>query len=233
MIHIIRAEDRYHFANEWLSTYWLFSFDHYYDPQNVSFGPLRVFNDDIIQPGRGFDMHRHREMEIVTYVLSGALEHRDSTGGHGITRAGEVQRMSAGTGIAHAEFNASTIEPVHLMQIWVLPAQKGLAPSYEQAHFAPEERIGKLLLVASGRGESERAVKIDQDAAFYVSTVRPEDTLTHELDAKRRAFLYVIDGNVTINGHELATGDQARISAETRLEISTGSHGEMILIDLP
>ncbi|CDM65157.1 pirin family protein [Pyrinomonas methylaliphatogenes] len=233
MFRIVPAKDRYHFANDWLSTYWLFSFDHYYDPQNVSFGPLRVFNDDVIQPGRGFDMHRHREMEIVTYVLSGALEHRDSTGGRGITRAGEVQRMSAGTGIAHAEFNASATEPVHLLQIWVLPAQKGLTPSYEQAHFTPEERIGKLLPIASGRAASGRAVRIHQDATLYVSTVRPEDILAHELSAGRRAFLYVIEGELIVNGRELAAGDQARIDDVTRLDISTRSRGEMILIDLP
>jgi redox-sensitive bicupin YhaK (pirin superfamily) len=231
MFQIIPARDRYHAANDWLSTYWLFSFAHYYDPKNVSFGALRVFNDDVVQPAQGFDMHRHREMEIVTYVLDGALEHRDNTGGHGIIHAGEVQRMSAGTGIAHSEFNASAAEPVHLLQMWVFPSQAGLKPSYEQRQFTKEERTGKLLPIASGRGH-ENAVKVHQDVTFYAANLRAQDRVSHELGRDRRAFLYVIEGEVNANGHLLAKGDQARISDEVRLDFTTDVQSEIILIDL-
>lgn len=232
MTNIIRAKDRFHAESDWLSTYWLFSFDRYYDPNNVQFGPLRVFNDDVIQPAGGFGTHPHREMEIVTYVLDGALAHKDSTGGRDVIRAGEVQRMTAGTGIAHSEFNASDKESVHLLQMWVLPAEAGLKPSYEQKQFTLEQRTGRLLPIASGQGKTD-AVNVHQDVTFYVSNVRPEDRLTHDIDAGRRAYLYVIDGEVAVNDHKLSAGDQARITDETRLEISSSQPSEIILIDLP
>ena len=142
MCQIVPSEQRYHFHNDWLSAYWHFSFDHYYDPDNVSFGPLSVFNDDTIQPGKGFPTHGHKEMEIVTCVLAGELEHRDSTGGHGTIGAGEVQRMTAGTGIRHSEFNASTEAPLHLLQIWILPNEAGLKPGYQQKSFSAQQREG-------------------------------------------------------------------------------------------
>ncbi len=232
MIQTIKAQDRFHAESDWLSAYWLFSFDYYYDPQNVSFGPLRVFNHDTIAPGAGFGTHAHREMEIVTYVLDGILEHKDSTGGQGLIRAGEVQRMSAGTGIAHSEYNASTEDPVRLLQMWVRPAQAGLAPSYEQKQFRPEQRAGALLPIASGQGIGN-SVKVHQDVTFYVSTIRPGDQLAHELRRGRRAFLYLIDGEIAVNGEVLSSGDQARITDEIRLELAASRSSEIILIDLP
>jgi len=231
-MQIIKAPDRFHAESDWLSAYWLFSFDRYYDPDNTSFGPLRVFNHDTIAPDAGFGTHPHREMEIVTYVLDGALRHKDSTGGQGVIGAGEVQRMTAGTGVAHSEYNASVERPVRLLQMWVLPAEAGLVPSYEQKRFAPEQRAGALLPIASGQGIGE-AVKVHQDATFYVSTIRPGDHLSHELKPGQRAFLYVIEGEITINGQPLSSGDQARIAGETRLEFASTRPSEIMLIDLP
>lgn len=236
MIRKIDAADRYHLEGDWLSAYWLFSFDRYYDPRNLAFGPLRVFNHDTIKGGAGFPTHPHREMEIVTYVLQGALAHKDSTGGRGVIHSGEVQRMTAGTGVAHSEFNVSETEPVRLLQMWVLPAQAGLTPSYEQKQFTPADRVGRLLPIASGQDVPE-TVKVHQDVTFYVSTVRPGDHLTHTQAAGRKAFLYVIDGAIKLNGEPFAAGDQARATDETQLEIAGATTGEqtseIILIDLP
>lgn len=232
MFEIIKAADRFHLESDWLSAYWLFSFDRYYDPQNVSFGPLRVFNDDTVQPGGGFPTHPHREMEIVTLVLDGELEHKDSTGGRGRIGAGEVQRMTAGTGVAHSEFNPSAEHPVHLLQMWLRPAQEGLKPSYEQRRFTREQRAGALLPIASGQGLGE-AVKIYQDATFYVSSLQPGQQVAHRLGEGRRAFLYLIEGELSVNGRQLKQSDQARISGETHLQIVATEPSEMILIDLP
>lgn len=166
MIRVIPSAERYHFQNDWLSTYWHFSFDTYYDPGNVSFGPLRVFNDDTIAPAGGFPEHAHREMEILTYVLEGKLEHRDSLGNRGVIGPGELQRMSAGTGIRHAEFNASSTEPLHLLQFWIHPAQRGLKPSWEQKQFTRQQRASRLLPVASVQ-PLEGVLRIRQDAIVY------------------------------------------------------------------
>jgi quercetin 2,3-dioxygenase len=232
MIQIKRADERFHAEGGWLSTYWLFSFDHYYDPKNVSFGALRVFNDDVIQPDSGFGMHGHKDMEIVTYVLEGAIDHKDSAGGEDKITAGEVQRMTAGTGIRHSEYNLSKSEPVHLLQMWVMPNQTGLAPSYEQKRFTHEERAGVLLPIASGQGLGE-AVTINQEVTFYVSKVRAGDKLSHPLGDHRRAFLYVIDGEVSVNDKALTSGDQARITQTAQLDFSATRESEIILIDLP
>jgi len=231
-MQIIRAKDRFHLESDWLSAYWLFSFDRYYDPNNMMFGPLRVFNHDWIKGGAGFPTHPHREMEIVTYVLEGELAHKDSTGGRGIIHAGEVQRMTAGTGIAHSELNASEKIPVRLLQMWVLPEKEGLTPSYEQRQFTVEQRTGRLLPIAAGADMPE-AVKVHQDVTFYVSRINPGDGVEHELKAGRRAFLYVIEGGVELDGEKLETGDQARITDAGRLAISAGAASELILIDLP
>jgi hypothetical protein len=231
-MQIIRAEDRFHIESDWLSAYWLFSFDRYYDPNNVTFGPLRVFNHDAVKGGAGFPTHPHREMEIVTYVLDGALRHKDSTGGAGLIRAGEVQRMTAGAGVAHSEFNPSETETVRLLQMWVLPERAGLTPSYEQKRFTIEQREGALLPIASGQ-DSPGAVKVHQDVTFYVSRLRAGDRVAHELKPGRRAFFYVIDGDVALNGEELGAGDQARVTDITKLEITGRREGEIILIDLP
>jgi hypothetical protein len=245
MTQIIRSDERYHLEADWLSTYWHFSFDHYYDPENVSFGPLRVFNDDVIQPSGGFPMHSHREMEIITYVLEGRLEHRDSLGNRGVIGAGEVQRMSAGTGIRHSEYNASETERVHLLQLWIQPAVKGLAPSWEQKKFTRGEREGKLLAVASGtpadlsRAQSREALakagalKIHQDATIFVSALKAGQEVTHELAPGRRAYLFVIEGKVMLNGRPAAAGDQARITGETPLTLAATEASELLLIDLP
>jgi redox-sensitive bicupin YhaK (pirin superfamily) len=231
-MRIIRAKDRFHLESDWLSAYWLFSFDRYYDPSNVTFGPLRVFNHDTVKGGAGFPTHPHREMEIVTYVLDGVLKHKDSTGGAGLIRAGEVQRMTAGTGVAHSEFNPSETETVRLLQMWVLPERAGLTPSYEQKRFTIEQREGALLPIASGQ-DSPGAVKVNQDVTFYVSRLLAGDLVAHELKPGRRAFFYVIDGEVTLNGEELGAGDQARVTDVTKLEIAGKSESEIILIDLP
>lgn len=231
-MQIIKAKDRFHLESDWLSAYWLFSFDRYYDPSNMSFGPLRVFNHDTIAGGGGFPTHSHREMEIVTYVLSGKLAHKDSTGGIGFINAGEVQRMTAGTAIAHSEFNASETDPTRLLQIWVLPERAGLTPSYEQKQFTAEQRTGVLLPIASGQ-DVPGGVTIHQDTTFYVSKLRTGDQVTHELKTGRRAFLYVIEGEVTLNGEALGTGDQARITESGKLKLSASHESEIILIDLP
>lgn len=231
-MRIIRAKDRFHLESDWLSAYWLFSFDRYYDPNNLTFGPLRVFNHDTVEGRGGFPTHPHREMEIVTYVLEGALRHKDSTGGAGLIRAGEVQRMTAGTGVAHSEFNASEGEPVRLLQMWVLPERAGLTPSYEQKRFTPEQRAGSLLPIASGQ-DAPGAVKIHQDATFYVSRLGSGDRVAHELKPGRRAFFYVIDGEVTLNGESLSAGDQARVTDVAELDIVGARESEVILIDLP
>lgn len=231
-MQIIRANDRFHLESDWLSAYWLFSFDRYYDPKNLNFGPLRVFNHDTVAGGGGFPTHPHREMEIVTYVLDGELAHKDSTGGRGIIHASEVQRMTAGTGVAHSELNASETKPVRLLQIWVLPERAGLNPSYEQKQFTTEQRTGVLLPIASGQ-DAPGAVKIHQDTTFYVSRLRAGDQVVHELKAGRRAFLYLIEGEVSLNGENLNTGDQARITDAVKLELVASSDSEIILIDLP
>jgi redox-sensitive bicupin YhaK (pirin superfamily) len=236
MVQIIKAKDRFHLESDWLSAYWLFSFDRYYDPNNMQFGPLRVFNHDTIAGGGGFPTHPHREMEIVTYVLEGTLQHKDSTGGRGLIRPGEVQRMTAGTGVAHSEFNDSETEAVKLLQIWVLPERAGLAPSYEQKQFSTEDRTGVLLPIASGQDAPLMAkgpVKIHQDATFYVSRLRAGDRVSHELQPERRAFLYVIEGEVRLGGETLAAGDQARILDHATLAIAGVQQSEIILIDLP
>lgn len=233
MIKTIKDQDRYHFSNDWLSTYWHFSFDNYYDPDNMGWGALRVFNDDVVQPSTGFPTHAHREMEIITYVLEGELEHKDSTGGLGRIHPGEVQRMSAGTGIRHSEYNPSAETPVHLLQMWIIPATNGLSPSYEQQQFSAGQRQGRLLPIASGRGESG-TVKLHQDASIYVSDLGQSDRLTHSLEGGRRAYLFVIDGDLQLNEADALTrGDQARIENERELRFATAHASQFLLIDLP
>jgi len=233
MLDITRSGERFHFETDWLSAYWHFSFDHYYDPKNLSFGPLRVFNNDTIQPGRGFPMHPHRDMEILTYVIKGELEHKDNTGGNGRIRVREMQRMSAGSGIVHSEFNASQTEPCELVQIWITPAAQGVEPSYGQRQFTLEDRAGKLLPAASGHSNGD-GMRIGQDATLYVSSLRPGDDVRQVLASGRRAYLFVIDGKPALNGESLGRGDSVKISdeAELRLE-SAETTSELLLIDLP
>ena len=231
MIDIIPSAQRYHSDAGWLSTYWHFSFSDYYDPKNMNWSELRVFNDDVIQGGGGFGMHPHKDMEIVTYVVEGQLEHRDHLGNRGIVHPGEVQVMSAGKGIMHAEYNASQEKPAHLMQLWILPKHKGNKPRWEQKQFTPEEREGKLLPVVSS-GNVPGSLAIDQDATIYVSALKTGQQVTHE-NQGTHAYLFVIDGNVTVNGKPLAMGDQARVADEKKLEIRADKDAELILLDLP
>jgi len=242
MIQTIHSKDRYHFETDWLSTNWHFSFDHYHDPKNVSFGPLRVFNDDTVAPAGGFPLHSHREMEIVTYIIDGALEHKDNMGNTGVIRPGEIQRMSAGTGVRHSEYNPSEKDPVHLIQLWIMPAVQHLQPSWEQKSFSLRDRKGKLLPIAVPAGKngntSSTAVQIHQDATIYTSLLTPGQSVTHKLVQGRRAYIFVIKGNLKLNGETLAAGDQARVSSEHELQLSAAPGSEstsadFLLLDLP
>lgn len=238
MIRVIPSRDR-HFADHgWLQTYWHFSFAEYYDPQNLHWSALRVFNDDVIQPGQGFGMHPHRDMEIITVVLEGALAHRDSLGNTGVIRPGEVQVMRAGRGIVHSEYNHSQSDPLHLLQLWVLPRTKGLDPGWQQRTFDKTARAGKLLPVVvpgdpAAAPAVDGALAIDQDATIYLSSLAAGQQVTHTSPAGRKAYLFVIDGEVQLNGVTLATGDQARIADETRFTIAATKNAELILLDLP
>lgn len=232
MIQVIRTEERHHRDFGWLSTYWHFSFDDYHDPANMNWGPLRVFNDDVIQPGQGFGSHPHRDMEILTYVLEGELEHRDNQGNTGVIRPGEVQVMSAGSGIVHSEYNHSKEHPVHLLQLWIMPRTKALKPRWEQRQFTLEDRSGTLRPVVSG-GDIPETLTIDQDAAIYVSALRASQEVVHKSRGDRRAYLFVISGGLTLNGTLLAAGDQARIANQPELALQATEDTEFILLDLP
>jgi hypothetical protein len=232
MIKVIKSKDRHYRDMGWLQTYWHFSFDDYHDPANMNWGALRVFNDDIIQPGQGFGAHPHRDMEIVTYVLDGPLEHQDNQGNRGVIHAGEVQVMSAGTGIVHAEYNHSKERPVHLLQLWITPRTKGLPPRWEQRRFTVEDRMGKLLPVVSG-GNIAGTLTIDQDASIYVSSLRADKEVIHKSRPHRKAYLFIITGSLAINGTLLAPGDQARIAEEPELTLKATEATELIFLDLP
>jgi quercetin 2,3-dioxygenase len=232
MITVITSDERHHRDLGWLSTYWHFSFDDYHDAANMNWGALRVFNDDVIQPGQGFGAHPHRDMEIVTYVLEGELEHRDNQGNSGVIRAGEVQVMSAGSGILHSEYNHSKEHPVHLLQLWILPRTKGLTPRWEQRPFTLKDRSGTLLPVVSVGGIPE-TLTIDQDAVIYISALHAGHEVTHKGRTDRKAYLFVIAGSLTLQGTLLAAGDQARIAHEGELTLRATEDTELILLDLP
>jgi quercetin 2,3-dioxygenase len=229
MITIRKAEERGHFDHGWLDTYHTFSFADYYDPEHMGFRALRVINDDRIAPGRGFGTHGHRDMEIITYVLDGSLEHRDSMGTGSIIHPGEVQRMSAGTGVMHSEKNASLEESLRLLQIWILPERRGITPGYEQKEFSKEERSGTLRLVAAPDA-AEGAVKIHQDVQLYVSLLNGKP-VTHEFAPGRYGWLQIAKGEAEINGQKVKEGDGAAISGEESVTIS-GSGAEILLFDL-
>lgn len=232
MIQVIEAKERHHADMGWLSTNWHFSFADYYDPANMNWGALRVFNDDVIQPGQGFGAHPHRDMEIVTYVLEGKLKHWDNQGNSGVLRPGEVQVMSAGTGIVHSEYNHSKVHPVHLLQLWILPRTKGLKPRWDQRRFTTAERSGTLLPVVSG-GEIPGTLAIDQDVAIYVSSLRAGQEVIQPSRASGKAYLFVIAGGLNLNGTALAAGDQARIADEPVLTLRARQDSELILLGLP
>ena len=231
MIRIRPAADRGHFNHGWLDTWHTFAFGDYFDPDHVSFRALRVMNDDTVAPGAGFGMHGHRDMEIITYVLSGALEHRDSLGNGEVLRPGELQRMSAGSGIRHSEFNPSATEPVHLYQIWLLPRQNGLQPGYEQREFPAAARQGRLQLVASPDG-ADGSLRIEQDARVHLACLEPGQTVNHQLAAGRHAWLQVLRGSVNLAEHALSAGDGAAISDLHDLQITATQPSEIMLFDL-
>ena len=236
MINVIKSKQRHYADHGWLQTYWHFSFSDYHDPKNENWSVLRVFNDDVIQPGQGFGMHPHRDMEIVTYVLDGTLEHKDNQGNHGVVEPGEVQVMSAGKGILHSEFNHSKTDPVHLLQLWIFPRTRGLTPRWEQRKFSETDRRGKLLPVVTGqngKGAETAPLHIDQDATIYVSSLKAGDNVSHTGAPGRHAYLFVMDGDVTVNGQSLTSGDQARIADEPNLKIAATKDAHLMLLDLP
>ncbi len=231
MIDIRKSNDRGHADHGWLNTRFTFSFADYYDPDHVQFRTLRVMNDDRIAGGGGFPTHPHRDMEIVTYVLEGALAHKDSMGNGSVIRSGDVQYMSAGSGVAHSEFNASPSEAVHLYQIWMFPDQKNYQPTYDQKHFSAEDKRGKLRLVASPDGR-DGSVKIRQDNKLYATVLGAGETVNHELKPDRHAYVQVAKGSVTLNGTALVSGDGAAITAEKSLELTGVNDAEVLLFDL-
>ena len=231
MIRIRLAGDRGRYDHGWLDTRHSFSFADYVDPEAMGFRSLRVLNEDFIQPGQGFGTHPHRDMEIITYVLEGFLEHRDSMGNGSMIRVGEVQRMSAGTGITHSESNPSKTERVHLLQIWLLPERKGITPGYEQREYPDEEKRGRLRLVASPDG-ADGSVRIHQDARSFASILGPREGVAHPLQAGRHAWVQVARGSITVNHRLLRQGDGAAVSEEPSVALSGVEAAETLLFDL-
>jgi quercetin 2,3-dioxygenase len=231
MINVRKSGERGVGRHGWLTTKHTFSFANYYDPRQMGFRSLRVINEDEVAPGRGFGAHQHDNMEIISIVMEGALAHRDSTGGEGVLRRGEVQRMSAGTGVVHSEFNGSDAEPVHFFQVWILPEQGGIQPGYEQKLFPEKERRGRLrLLVAPGAEDG--ALNIHQDARLYSAILGDGERVEHQLAPGRGAWLQVARGSVDLNGTILKTGDGAAIEDETALAITANGDAEVLLFDL-
>ena len=231
MIQIRKASDRGHANHGWLNTYHTFSFSTYRDPNHMGFRSLRVMNEDWVAAGQGFGTHPHQDMEIVTYVLEGALEHKDSMGNGEVLYPGEFQRMTAGTGITHSEFNPSAGEPVHLYQIWLYPDQKGLTPSYEQKRFPEAGRENQLRLVAS-RDATNGSLRIHQDACIFLSKLEAGNEVSHPIEPGRHAWLQVLRGAVTLDNHSLTTSDGAAISGEAKVTIRATTDAEIMLFDL-
>ena len=232
MIELRPARERGHSDRGWLNSWFSFSFADYHDPAHMGFSVLRVINDDRVQPGQGFGMHGHHDMEIVTYVLEGALEHKDSLGNGSVIRPGDVQRMSAGSGIRHSEFNPSASEKVHLLQIWLLPAQTGLPPSYEQKFFGEDEKRGRLRLIVAPDGE-DGAVLIGQDARIYAALLDGDEQATHAFSPGHKGYVHVARGALDLNGLNLGTGDGVKIAGEQEVVLSGGQQAEVLLFDLP
>jgi hypothetical protein len=232
MIHLRPAAERGHSEHGWLDSYHSFSFADYYDPQHMGVSNLRVINDDTVAPGRGFATHGHRDMEIVSYVLSGALEHKDSLGNGSVIRPGDVQRMSAGTGVRHSELNPSGSEPVHFLQIWLLPNRQGIAPGYAQKQFPPGDRRERLCLLVSPDGR-EGSVAAQQDALLYGSLLGPAGSVEHRSPPGRRTYLHLARGEAEVNGHRLTGGDGASIEGEASVRVTALGEAEVLLFDLP
>lgn len=228
MIEIRPSEERGHNQLPWLNSHFTFSFDQYYDPEHVQFRSLRVINEDVIAPGQGFPMHPHRDMEILTWILDGALEHRDNTGGSGVIRPGELQHMTAGTGVMHSEFNPSQKDPAHLLQIWIVPNRKGLKPGYEQLSFADSELRGQFSLVAG----PQAPITIHQDANLYIARLDKNGEATHTLAPGRHAWVQVARGAVAVNGQVLEAGDGASVSNESAVRVEAREPSEVLVFDL-
>jgi redox-sensitive bicupin YhaK (pirin superfamily) len=231
MLTIRKASERGHADHGWLDSHHTFSFADYYDPAHMGFGPLRVINDDRVAGGGGFPPHGHRDMEIISYVIEGALEHKDSMGNGSVIKPGDVQRMSAGTGVRHSEYNASKTEPVHFLQIWIQPRAAGLPAGYEQKFFSEDDKRGVLRLVASPDG-AEGSVKIQQDARLYASVLSGEQAVQHTIARGRKGWLHVVTGAVSVNGHALTAGDGLAIEGEEALRVTSASKGEVLLFDM-
>jgi hypothetical protein len=229
---IRRSAERGHAQHGWLDSFHSFSFADYHDPAHMGFGPLRVINEDRVQPGQGFGTHGHRDMEIISYVLEGGLAHRDSMGNGSVLRPGDVQRMSAGTGVRHSEFNASDREPVHFLQIWIEPSVRGVAPGYEEKHFDASAKRGKLRLIASPDGR-EGSVSIQQDANVYAALVDGAERVEFAQRAGRRTYVHVVRGALAVDGQALVAGDAAKIVGESRIVLDGGRDAEVLLFDLP
>ena len=227
-----RANERGHARHGWLDSFHSFSFADYHDPSHMGFGPLRVINEDRVQPGQGFGTHGHRDMEIISYVLEGGLAHRDSMGNGSVIRPGDVQRMSAGTGITHSEYNASERDPVHFLQIWIEPDVRGIAPSYEEKRFDDASKRGQWRLIASRDGR-EGSVRIHQDARLYVTRLEAGESISHELASGRRAYVHVIRGDARVNEQPLTTGDALKVESEREVRVDQAQAADVLLFDLP
>ena len=232
MADIRRSNERGHANHGWLESYHTFSFADYYDPDHIGFGPLRVINEDRVVPGAGFGTHGHRDMEIISYVLEGELAHQDSTGNSSVIRPGDVQRMSAGRGVQHSEFNNSQTKPVHFLQIWIQPNEFGIEPEYEEKRFGPEDKRGCLRLIASPNG-TDGSVRIHQDARVYAGLFDGAESATLEIDSGRRAYVHVARGAITANGAKLAAGDALKVGDTSGLSLAGGAGAEVIVFDLP
>ena len=232
MITLRRSAERGHADHGWLNSYHSFSFAGYQDPDHMGFGALRVINEDRVAPGQGFGTHGHRDMEIISYVLRGALAHKDNMGNGSVLRPGYVQRMSAGKGVMHSEFNHSPDDSVHFLQIWIEPNVTGIAPGYEETQFADDEKRGKLRVIASPDGR-DGSVTIHQDAYVYASLLDGDEKVSHALTARRKAYVHVVRGAVSVNGQALTTGDAAKLNGETSIDFSQANDAEILLFDLP
>jgi redox-sensitive bicupin YhaK (pirin superfamily) len=232
MFELRLGQERGSADHGWLKSHHTFSFADYYDPEQIGFGTLRVINEDRVQPGTGFGTHGHRDMEIISYVLGGELEHKDSMGNGSIMKPGDVQRMSAGRGVLHSEYNPSRTNPVHFLQIWINPNVRGGAPSYEQKFFAPEEKRGRFRLIVSEDG-ADGSVRIQQDARVYAGLFDGSERATLRLEPDRSAYVHVARGRITVDGQTLSAGDGLKVTDTQALEFSQGAGAEVLLFDLP
>ena len=232
MLQIRHSEERGAANHGWLNSHHSFSFGSYHDPLHMGFGPLLVINEDRVTPGQGFGTHGHRDMEIISYVLDGALEHKDSMGTGSVLHYGDVQRMSAGSGVRHSEFNHSATDGLHFLQIWIQPNVSGIAPSYEEKHFTPESKRGKLRLIASSDGR-QGSVLIHQDAAIYASILQEGEQASHALDEGRLAYVHLIRGSLVVNGTPLKAGDALKLTQEAAVTLTQAEDAEVLVFDLP